>query len=291
MRAIADYSSGIKSPCVAACYYLAISLPLGNSKSAQEDIASVKITPSTIAGIAFLVLLLVVVLKTRAKAGGLPPHEFAYGTALQNCAAIPPAMDQFLSLDVMDPAKIQIQAYVGNQSAKNLTPLIGYVSSQKGRDSDALIVALKRIDQLPNQKQKAIQLVETLCSYKDLLRNESEQDQVIVFVYYGLKQPASVPAGARTKISGLVRQLDNAKQSAEFGTGQCPENYLVGNINVYPLAVENTFWHTVANFSSPKDAPILEIRFMGLKGVFRYMLDEMTSKTGHQFLHVDGESL
>jgi hypothetical protein len=99
----------------------------------------------------------------------------------------------------MDPGKIQIQTYVGNQGEKNLTPLIGYVSSQKGRDSDALIVALKRIDQVPNQKQKAIQLVETLCSYKDLLRNESEQDQVIVFVYYGLKQPASVPAGARTK--------------------------------------------------------------------------------------------
>jgi hypothetical protein len=30
---------------------------------------------------------------------------------------------------------------------------------------------------------------------------------------------------------------------------------------------------------------------MGLKGVFRYMLDEMTAKTGASFLHVDGESI
>jgi len=35
----------------------------------------------------------------------------------------------------------------------------------------------------------------------------------------------------------------------------------------------------------------LEIRFMGLKGVFRYLLDEMTGKTGDTFLHLDGESI
>jgi hypothetical protein len=134
-------------------------------------------------------------------------------------------------------------------------------------------------------------LVQTLCPYKDLLRNESQQDEIIVFVYYGLKQPANLPAEARTKIGQLVKQLDTARQSGDFDSGKCPENYLVGNINIYPLAIENTFWHTVANFPPPKDAPILEIRFMGLKGVFRYVLDEMTSRTGHRFLHVDGESL
>src|SRR5258708_28382438 len=163
-----------------------------------------KSIPLIITGIAFVVLLLVVVFRTRTNAGGLPPHEFAYGTALQNCQVIPKAIDQFLSLDIMDPAKVQIETYVGNQSEKNLTPLIKYLSSQKRHDSDALIATLKKIDQLPNQRQKAIQLVETLCSYKDSLRNESEEDQIIVFVYYGLKQPASVPAGARTKISNLV---------------------------------------------------------------------------------------
>jgi hypothetical protein len=250
-----------------------------------------KSTPSTIVGIALVVLLLVLIVRTRTRAGALPPHEFAYGTALQSCAAIPQAIDQFLSLDVMDPAKVQIETYVGNQSDKNLTPLIRYVSSQKRPDFETLIAALKKIDKIPNQRQKAIQLVETLCSYKDLLRNESEQDQVIVFVYYGLKQPASIPVGTRTKISNLVREFDTVKQSADFDSGKCPEDYLAGNINVYPLAVENTFWHTVVNFPSHKDAPILEIRFMGLKGIFHYMLDEMTSRTGHRFIHVDGESL
>ena len=36
---------------------------------------------------------------------------------------------------------------------------------------------------------------------------------------------------------------------------------------------------------------MLEIRFMGLKGIFRYLLDQMTAKTGAAFVHVDGESL
>jgi hypothetical protein len=35
----------------------------------------------------------------------------------------------------------------------------------------------------------------------------------------------------------------------------------------------------------------LEIRFMGLKGIFRYLLDQMTRQTGASFVHLDGESL
>jgi hypothetical protein len=93
------------------------------------------------------------------------------------------------------------------------------------------------------------------------------------------------------KVSNLVSQLDTAKQSAKFDSRECPQNYLVGNINIYPLALENTSWHNTVAFASPKEAPILEIRFMGLKGIFRYLLDEMTEKTGDSFLHLDGESI
>lgn len=250
-----------------------------------------KITPLVIAGMLVAAVLLVLVLRGRVKGGILPPHEFAYGTALRNCEAIPDRMDQFLSLEVMDPNETRIQTYVGNQSAKNLTPLITYISSQKNYDFGQLMVALKNIDQLADQKEKAVQLVKTLLPYKDLLRNESQQDTVIVFVYYGLKQPSSLSQADRVKVSNLVRQLDTAKQSTEFDSGECPKNYLVGNINVYPLVLENTSWHSTAEFASPKDAPILEIRFMGLKGIFRYMLDEMTRKTGDSFVHLDGESI
>jgi hypothetical protein len=55
--------------------------------------------------------------------------------------------------------------------------------------------------------------------------------------------------------------------------------------------MENAFWHNTVQFSSPKSAPILEVRFMGLKGVFRYLLDEMTARTRDTWVHLDGESL
>ena len=131
----------------------------------------------------------------------------------------------------------------------------------------------------------------TLIPYKDALRNESQQDTIIVFVYYGLKQPSDLPQSDRMKVSSLVRQLDTAEQSASFDSGKCPENYLVGNINIYPLALENTSWHTTVKFPSPMDAPVLEIRFMGLRGIFRYLLDKMREETGDSFLHMDGQSI
>jgi hypothetical protein len=251
----------------------------------------VKITPSVVTAIVFVALLAFVVLKVWAKGGGLPPHEFAYGTALANSEAIPEQMDQFLSSEVVDPNEIQIQTFVGNGSEKNLTPLITYISSQENHDFGPLTVALKNVNQLSNQKEKAIQLVKTLLPYKDSLRNEAQQDTIIVFVHYGLRQPSNLSQAARVKVSNLVRQLDTPKQSAEFDSGECPKNYLVGNINIYPLGLENAFWHKTVEFDSPKNAPVLEIRFMGLRGVFRYLLDEMTRKTGDSFTHLDGESL
>lgn len=250
-----------------------------------------KITPSVIGGILLAVLLLFVVIRARAQGGILPPHEFAYGTILRNPEEIPERMDQFLSLEEMDPNLIQIQTYVGNRSEKNLKPLISYIASQRKDNWGPLIVRLENVDQLPNQKQKAIQLVKALLPYRDSLRNESQQDNVIVFVYYGLKQPPSLPQAAKAKISNLVRQFDTSKQSAEFDSGECPKNYLMGNINVYPLGLENTSWYRIVKLVSPKEAPILEIRFMGLKGIFKYLLDEITRKAGGSFVHLDGESL
>ena len=250
-----------------------------------------KITPFLNVGILFAVVLLVLVLRVWVKDGILPPHEFAYGTALRNCEAIPERIDQFLSLEAMDPSKLKIETFVGNSSEENLTPLLTYISSQKGHNFGPLLAALKSVDQLSDGKEKALQLVKTLLPYKDSLRNESQQDTVIVFVYYGLRQPSQLSQAAREKVSNLVRRLDTSEQSAEFDSGKCPENYLVGNINIYPLAIENTFWHSTVEFASSKTAPVLEIRFTGLKGVFRYMLDEMTAKTGVTFLHLDGESI
>lgn len=250
-----------------------------------------KVTPSLFTAVLVAVVVGAFALKFLAKGGLLPPHEFAYGTALPNSDAIPERIDQFLSLDALDSSRIQIQTYVGNTSAKNLKPLINYIASQENKNFAGLVADLENVDQLQDQKEKAIRLVKTLLPYKELLKNEQREDSVIVFVYYGLKQPSELSPVTRTRITGLVRQLDTAAQAAKFDSGNCPENYLVGNINVYPLALDNTSWHDTAQFDSSKNAPVLEIRFMGLKGIFRYLLDEMTAKTGASFVHVDGESL
>jgi hypothetical protein len=228
----------------------------------------------------------------RLKGGGIfPPHEFAYGTPLKDIEDLAKQIDTFLSLDVLDPAAIQIQTFVGNRSEKSLDPLLKYVSAQKNQNFAPLISALKGIDLLPDQKEKAIQLVSALLPYKDLLRDESGQDSVITFVHYGLKQPSNLSQQAKADVGNLVKQLDSTKQSAEFDSGKCPKNYLFGNINIYPLALENTNWHRVVEINAPKDSPVLEIRFMGLKGIFRYLLDQMAARTGDSFAHLDGESL
>jgi hypothetical protein len=87
-------------------------------------------------------------------------------------------MNQFLSLEALDPNQVQIQTYVGNNSAKNLSPLISYVSSPRCHDFGALVAALKEVDQLPDQKEKAIRLVRTLLPYKEALKNQAQQGSI-----------------------------------------------------------------------------------------------------------------
>ena len=238
-----------------------------------------------------VVILAVLLIRNKAKAGFLPPHEFAYGTALKDIATLPEKADEFLSLEALDPDKIHIETFVELNSEKNLKPLIKYIASQKNTALDPLIASLNEVDKLSNQKEKAIRLIKALTPFKDLLKNESKQDSVIVFVYYGLKDPSNLSPVTKGRISDLVRQLDTQKQSDEFNNSNCPRNYLVGNVNIYPLALENTFWHGNVDFGSSKKAPILEIRFMGLKGIFKYLLNEFENKTGGSFKHLDGEQI
>jgi hypothetical protein len=74
-------------------------------------------------GILVGIVLLVFIFKSRGQ-GILPPHEFAYGTALSDCTDIPERMDKFLSIEAMDNDQIQIETFVGNNNEKNLKPLI-----------------------------------------------------------------------------------------------------------------------------------------------------------------------
>lgn len=250
----------------------------------------------TIVAILAFALMLVLMFRSLGKffpigEGLMPPHEFAYGASLRSSDVIPDRIDQFLSLEVLEPDRIQIETSSRDSGATNLEPLVRHVLSRPGPDFAKLGAELKVLDQLPDQKQKAIQLVKLLIPYKELLKNESEQDSIIVFVNYRLKHPREISPPERAKIGRLVRHLDTPEQANAFDAGQCPVSFLGGNVNLYPLNLDNTSWHDIVTFDAPDDAPILEIRFMGLRGIFRYLLDEMTVKTGTSFQHLDGESL
>jgi hypothetical protein len=251
----------------------------------------VDITSLTVVGISLAVVLGPFAYRAWARGGIVPPHEFAYGATLGSAEEIATRLDEFLSLDALDPEATQIQTCVGNQSQKTLKPLISYLSSQREKEFDSLIARLKEVEKSASQREKAIQLVRALLPYKDLLRDESRQDTIIVFVGYGVKDQSKLSGMSAAAMGNLVKQLDTPKQSDKFASGKSPRNYLLGNVNIYPLNLENTSWHGTTDLESGENAPILEIRFMGLRGIFRYLLDEMTQKTGASFAHLDGESL
>jgi hypothetical protein len=216
------------------------------------------------------------------------PHEFVYGAALKSVDDLPVQVERFLSLEGMDPDKIRIQTFSGNSSGHSLGLLIKAIVARKKKSLQSLVASLEEINDLSNEKERAIKLVEALVPYSDQLRYEAKKDDLIVFIYYGLRQPADLSCGVRMQVEGYVAALDTPSQEKRFKSGKCPKNHLAGNINIYPFSLENASWHETVDMGTTADAPVLEIRFMGLKGVFKYFLGKMSKSSGCQFIQLDG---
>jgi hypothetical protein len=225
--------------------------------------------------------------------GVIPPHEFAYGTQLENVGELSNYVRQILSLEFFDPRKTRIKVSLIGKSG-GIQTLSKYCSDLAKRDSglDPLAVSLKQIDGMQPDLETSIQMIDRLVEYRESLNDEASQDEIIVFIHFGLKNPELLDPATRDTIARLVERVDTSKQARQFNTGQCPQRFLKGNINIYPRAIENTSWYHLANLEmSDQTRPILELRFMGLGGVFIYILDEIETRLGYKFFHLDGESI
>jgi hypothetical protein len=226
----------------------------------------------------------------------LPPHEFAYGAPLASLQELPAMVGQFLTLEALDPTKTRIEVSMlggSSDSGKDIKALAAYFRAKAGSQpgADNLLSDLERINSIRDVQRKVDALLSTLVDYKDLIRDEPNQDKIIIFIYYRLRVPSLLSADAKNSISSMLRTLDTEKQARAFDRDQCPSNYLEGNVNIYPLAIENRGWYKSVDLPGDPTRPVLEIRFMGLRGIFRYLLDSMQHNTGLAFAHLDGEDV
>jgi hypothetical protein len=226
------------------------------------------------------------------RVGALPPHEFAYGSQLRSIAELPVQVDKILSLGYMDPKKTSIQVSTLGKSG-GLGELVSYCSRlrEEKPEADALLTSLKEVEKEPGQIRVA-RLIDILIQYRDLLRDEAKQDEIIVFVKYGVGESLNLEPSIREAISERVRRFGTASQFEAFVGNHCPKRYLAGNINIYPRLIENTSWYKLLDREdSPETQPILEVRFMGLTGLFDYMLNDIQKNLGLTFFHLDGDVL
>jgi len=225
--------------------------------------------------------------------GALPPHEFAYGTQLKDITDLPERVRQILSLEIFDAQKIRIEVS-GMKGANDLRDLATYCSEIQRQTTglESFPGLIKDVQKIQPELERAVCLIQRLVEYREALRDETRQDEVIVFVHYAFKHPQSLPQDVRDAVERYVTQLDTPRESQRFAGRNCPPNFLAGNINIYPRLIENTSWY--ASMSAEEDGrtpPILEIRFMGLRGLFKYILREIQNRLACEFGYLDGDPL
>ena len=225
----------------------------------------------------------------------LPPHEFAYGAPLGNLQDLPQAVSQFLSLLALDPTKVRVETSIlgGSIGRQDISSLASYLNANLGSRPGvvSLVSELRHINSISNPLQKTDALLNALIQNREIIRDEPNQDKVIVFIFYDLKNPSSLDSDVKKAISSMTQRLDSDSQARLFDSQRCPQNFLEGSINIYPLAMENRGWYKSVDLSGDQNRPILEIRFMGLRGIFQYLLDDMERASKLSFVHLDGEKL
>lgn len=225
--------------------------------------------------------------------GVLPPHECAYGCQLAGIEELSNRVRQILGLEFLDPQKTRIDVSVpgGGSGIGTLRRYCADLAKGNSR-LEPLIAALKQLEKVQPAQEAAVRMIDLLVECRDALRNEASQDEIIVFLNFGLKEPANLDASTRETIGRLVEHVDTPEQMKQFNSRHCPQGLLKGNINIYPRFIENTTWYQLVDLDlTDRTRPILGLRFMGWGGAFIYLLDEIEKRLGCTFFHLDGESI
>lgn len=225
--------------------------------------------------------------------GAIPPHECAYGIQLASAEELPERVRQILEMEFFDPQKFRMEVSImgGGSRTGTLKQYCAGLAKENSR-LESIVASLEQAEKMQPAQQAAIRIIDLLIEYRADLQNETKQDEIIVFIHYGLKDPAEIDPATREVLARLVERVDTPKQAQKFNSRRCPQRFLKGNINIYPRAIENTSWYHLANLEiADQTRPILELRFMGLGGVFIYILDEIEKRFGCKFFHLDGESI
>jgi hypothetical protein len=227
--------------------------------------------------------------------GAIPPHECAYGIQLASIEDLSNRVRQILEMEFFDPAKTNIKvSCLGGGGGSGIVVLRQYCAELAKDNSrlEPLVESLKQIEKMQPAQEAAIRMIDLLVRYRTDLEDEESQDEIIVFIHFGLKDLARPDPATREALARLVERVDTPKQAEKFKSRRCPQNFLGGDINIYPLAIGNTSWYRLANLEmADQNRPILELRFTGLGGVFIYLLDEIEKRFGYKFFHLDGESI
>jgi len=223
-----------------------------------------------------------------------PPHEFAYGAVLRNSSDLAARVRDFLSLPLLDASQTRIEVMSSSQGDIGLDGLRRTVESlsRTRPELTSLATDLGGVSKRADSVQQAVSLVSALIAFQDHLRNESRQDELIVFLHFAMKRPAEVEGQRRTALTALVSRWDTPQQSQIFQSPRAPSAYFEGNINIYPFAMDNAMWRRSTSFEPTEShGPILEIRFMGLRGLARYLFAEFEQRTSLRLVHLDGETI
>lgn len=200
-------------------------------------------------------------------------------------------MEEFLSLDCIDPKSLRMEVSPAGDSG-DLGLLIRYLEKNLvDRDLTAVTERLRAIKKA-SPKVQARDLVQALVDYKGVLHNEELVDDLVIFLRYNLKHPSTLDPAARDQLLQLVSTLDTRGRCHLFKSPACPRDFLEGTLNIWPLAIENTSWYDIADLpENAKQRPILKVRFSGLRGAFRFLLNEMERRSWLTFHFLQGDRL
>lgn len=226
------------------------------------------------------------------KASSEEIEEYVYGFLLKDIAQITEVVEYLLTLEAINEKAISTEfVHIREDGSFISGGIEGFRKVVKKRlGNNAIYMGFtKGLEGGKYVSPQDIQqfLVGVIENREILRRKALPEEEIIISIQFEIKDLKQLGTNLFEEIGSLVKAIDSKKMARMFLKRRLSRKYRRGWINIYPFDIEGKFWQEKLSYPGEK-GPILEVRYYGSGGCFKYLLEEVRKRYGISYIHLEG---
>jgi|GEM_PF-5951445 len=218
-------------------------------------------------------------------------NEYVYGLILKSIDQLPEVVYYMLSGKLINQDSLSIELIyirkdgkIKNGRIKDLREIL----RSKGIDPISLDAFLKNIEKGSYlSPENCRDLIVKVIEKKENLKAHIGSEEIIISIKFHMKELNQIDSEIFQEMVALVKRVDGDELARSLLKKKIPKRRRVGWLNISLFDIEGGFWREKLSDEDVKGV-ILEVRFYGLGGILKYLLDETKMRYNISYIHLEG---